>query len=68
MKNRDCVPIYFKAQKRSVLPGSIRLMRSKYQRIIVRGDYKVLYKEEAGVIKIVDVVSVRQSPEVLKNR
>jgi hypothetical protein len=43
-------------------------MRSKYQRIIVRGDYKVLYKEEAGVIKIVDVVSVRQSPEVLKNR
>jgi len=34
---------------------------------IVRGDYKVLYKEEAGFIKVVDVVSLRQSPEVQKN-
>lgn len=40
----------------------------EYRRIIVRGDFKVLYKEEAGVIKVVDVVSVRQSPEILKNK
>lgn len=40
----------------------------KYRRIIVRGEYKVLYKEEAGVIQVVDVVSVRQSPEVLQNK
>ena len=39
----------------------------KYHRIIVR-DYKVLYKEENGVIQIVDVISSRQSPEELKNR
>ena len=31
-------------------------------------DYKVLYKEENGVIQIVDVISSRQSPEELKNR
>ena len=40
----------------------------RYRRIIVRGDYKVLYKEEAGVIKVIDIVSVRQSPEVLQNK
>lgn len=40
----------------------------KYRRIIVRGDYKVLYKEEARAIKVVDVVSVKQSPEILKNK
>ena len=40
----------------------------KYRRIIVRGDYKVLYKEEAGIIKVVDVISVKQSPEDLKKK
>lgn len=39
----------------------------KYHRIVVR-DYKVLYREEDGVIKIVDIVSTKQSPEVLKNK
>jgi len=39
----------------------------KYHRIVVR-DYKVLYKEEDGVIQIVDIISTRQSPEVLKNK
>lgn len=39
----------------------------KYHRIIVR-DYKVLYKEENGLIQIVDIISSRQSPEELKNR
>lgn len=39
----------------------------KYRRIIVR-DYKVLYKEENGVIQIVDIISSRQSPEEPKNR
>lgn len=40
----------------------------KYRRIIVRGNYKVLYKEEAGIIKVMDIVSVKQSPETLKNK
>jgi len=40
----------------------------KYRRIIVRGDYKVLYKEESGIIKVMDIVSVKQSPEVLMNK
>lgn len=38
-----------------------------YRRIVVR-DYKVLYKEENGVIQIVDIVSTRQSIEVLKKK
>jgi len=40
----------------------------KYRRIIVRGDYKVLYKDESGIIKVMDIVSARQSPEVLKSK
>jgi addiction module RelE/StbE family toxin len=40
----------------------------KYRRIVVRGDYKVLYKEEKGVIKVMDIVATRQSPEVLKKK
>ena len=40
----------------------------KYRRIIGKGDYKVLYKEEAEVIIVVDVVSVRQSTEILQNK
>ncbi len=39
----------------------------KYHRIVIR-DYKVLYKEENGVIQIVDIISTRQSPEVLKDK
>ncbi len=39
----------------------------KYRRIVVR-DYKVLYKENKGVIQIVDIVSTKQSPEILKNK
>jgi plasmid stabilization system protein ParE len=38
-----------------------------YRRIVVR-DFKVLYKEENGIIKVVDIVSSRQSPEVLKKK
>ncbi|MEQ8551922.1 MAG: type II toxin-antitoxin system RelE/ParE family toxin [Cyclobacteriaceae bacterium] len=38
-----------------------------YRRIVVR-DYKVLYKEEKGVIQVVDIVSTRESPEVLKKK
>ena len=38
-----------------------------YRRIVVR-DYKVLYKEENEVIQVVDIVSTRQSPEVLKKK
>lgn len=43
-------------------------INTKYRRIIVRGEYKVLYKVEADIIKVVDVVSVRQSTEILKNK
>lgn len=39
----------------------------KYRRIVVR-HFKVLYKEENGVIQVVDIVSTRQSPEVLKSK
>lgn len=38
-----------------------------YRRIVVR-DYKVLYRESNGVIQVVDIVSTRQSPEILKNK
>ncbi len=37
----------------------------KYRRIVVR-DYKVLYKEDKGVIQVMDIVSTKQSPEILK--
>lgn len=39
-----------------------------YRRIVVRGDYKILYKEDKGVIKVMDIIGVRQSPEVLKGK
>lgn len=39
----------------------------KYRRIIVR-DYKILYKENKSTILVMDVVSTRQSPEVLMNK
>ncbi len=39
----------------------------KYRRIVVR-DYKVLYKEDNGIVQIMDIVSARQSPKILKNK
>ena len=39
----------------------------KYRRIVVR-DYKVLYREDKGVIQVMDIVSTRQSPEILKKK
>lgn len=39
-----------------------------YRRIVVRGHYKVLYREETGIIKVMDVVSTQQSPDILKNK
>jgi addiction module RelE/StbE family toxin len=39
----------------------------KYRRIVVR-DYKVLYKEDNGTIQVMDIVSTRQSPDILKNK
>ncbi|MCF6352664.1 MAG: type II toxin-antitoxin system RelE/ParE family toxin [Cyclobacteriaceae bacterium] len=39
----------------------------KYRRIIVRS-YKVLYKEDGETIKVMDIVSTKQSPEILKNK
>ena len=39
----------------------------KYRRIVVR-DYKVLYKESGNTIYIMDIVSTKQSPKVLKNK
>ena len=38
-----------------------------YRRIIVR-DYKVLYVEKQNIIRIIDIVSTKQSPEILKNK
>ena len=42
-------------------------INSKYRRIIVR-DYKVLYKENKGIIHVMDIVSTRQSPDVLRRK
>jgi len=39
----------------------------KYRRIIVR-DYKVLYREDEDTIQVMDIVSTKQSPEILKNK
>lgn len=39
----------------------------KYRRIVVR-DYKVLYREENGVIKVMDIVGTKQSPKILKGK
>jgi plasmid stabilization system protein ParE len=39
----------------------------KYRRIIV-GNYKVLYKEIKEVVYIMDIVSTKQSPEILRNK
>ena len=38
----------------------------KFRRIIVR-HYKVLYQEHKGIIEVVDIISTRQSPEILEN-
>lgn len=56
-------------------PKSIRFAKqyqvdeinSNYRRIVVR-DYKVLYNEKNNVIRIMDVVGTKQSPEELKNK
>lgn len=37
----------------------------KYRRIIVR-DFKILYKESDHIIQVLEVVSTRRSPRVLK--
>jgi len=37
----------------------------KYRRIVVR-DFKVLYKEANNRIAIIDIVSCRQSPDLLE--
>ena len=42
-------------------------INSKYRRIIVR-DYKVLYKEDEGTIQVMDIISTKQSPQILKNK
>jgi addiction module RelE/StbE family toxin len=39
-----------------------------YRRIIVRNNYKVLYREESENIKVMDIVSSKQSPDILKNK
>ena len=40
----------------------------KYQRIVVRTYYKVIYRKSRNSIYIMGVISTRQSPDVLKNR
>ncbi len=37
----------------------------KYRRIIVR-DYKVLYLEKDNIISVIDIISTKQSPDLLK--
>ena len=40
----------------------------KYRRIVVRDNYKVLYRVENETIFIVGIVSTFQSPEVIKEK
>lgn len=39
----------------------------KYRRIVVR-NYKIIYKDEKNIIQVMDIVSTKQSPEILKNK
>ena len=55
-------PIYFSKQYQ------IDDINPNYRRIVIRGNYKVLYREESGTIKVMDFVSTKQSPDVLKNK
>ncbi|MDA3893848.1 MAG: type II toxin-antitoxin system RelE/ParE family toxin [Salinivirgaceae bacterium] len=43
-------------------------INSKYRRIVVRGNYKVLYKVESKTFFIMGVVGTAQSPEVIKEK
>lgn len=43
-------------------------INKSYRRIVVNGEYKVLYKEHSGIIYIMDVVSTKESPEKLKKK
>jgi plasmid stabilization system protein ParE len=55
-------------------PKSIRFAKQyqvdeinpNFRRIVVRG-FKVLYQEKKGDIRIIDVVSTRQSPDVFRD-
>jgi plasmid stabilization system protein ParE len=38
----------------------------KFRRIVVR-HYKVLYQERNGIIEVIDIISTRQSPELLED-
>lgn len=40
---------------------------SKYRRIIIR-DYKILYEYKYNVINIIDIISSKQNPEIIKNQ
>ena len=40
----------------------------KYRRIVIRNNYKVLYKIESEVIFIMGIVGTAQSPEVIKEK
>ena len=40
----------------------------KYRRIVVRNNYKVLYKVESKTIFIMGVVGTAQSPEIIKKK
>ncbi|MDN5210722.1 hypothetical protein QQ020_01645 [Fulvivirgaceae bacterium BMA12] len=39
----------------------------KFRRIVVR-DYKILYKEVGGTIHVLDIVSIRQPPDILRRK
>lgn len=43
-------------------------INSKYRRIVVRTDYKVLYQENKKTIYIMGIINTRISPDELKNK
>lgn len=39
----------------------------KYRRIVIR-DYKLIYREKDNTILVIDIVSTKQSPDILKGK
>jgi len=58
-----------KAPKALVFSKQYQLdnINRNYRRIVVR-NFKILYKETKGEIYIMDIISTKQSPEILKNK
>ena len=57
------------SKKKTVFSKQYQLddINPKYRRIVV-GDYKIIYKEDGLKILVLDVISTKQTPEILRNK